>query len=199
MAYLDEHLSAGESVVYRTKLHKLYLTPSALCVLLGVVMLAADLTAGAIVLLVSFCFFAVRYAEYATNEYGVTTQRVVIKLGWLNVRTVEVQLNKVEALSVSQTYTGRMYDFGTLVVGGSGGTKEAFTFIAGPIAFRKAVHAQVAIQEQSVRGASAPANAYPSVQLSSQRVERDCPYCAERILVAAKVCKHCNREVGAAV
>ena len=90
-----------------------------------------------------------------------------------------------------------MYDFGTLVVSGSGGTKEVFTFIAGPIAFRKAVHAQVAIQEQSVRGATAPANAYPSAQLASQR--RDCPHCAERILVAAKVCKHCNREVGAAV
>jgi hypothetical protein len=57
----------------------------------------------------------------------------------------------------------------------------------------------VAIQEQSARGAVAPANAYPSAQLSSQRVERDCPHCAERILAAAKVCKHCNREVGAAV
>jgi len=92
-----------------------------------------------------------------------------------------------------------MYDFGTLVVSGSGGTKEVFTFIAGPIAFRKAVHAQVAIQEQSVRGATTPAITYPSAQLASQRVERDCPHCAERILVAAKVCKHCNREVGAAV
>lgn len=199
MAYLDEHLSAGESVVYRTKLHKLYLMPSALGVLLGLVMLASRTMAGVIVLLVALCFFAFRYAEYATNEYGVTTQRVVIKLGWLNVRTVEVQLNKIEALSVNQTYTGRMYDFGTLVVGGSGGTKEAFTFIAGPIAFRKAVHAQVAIQEQSVRGVAAPASAYPSVQLSSQRVERDCPHCAERILAAAKVCKHCNREVGSVV
>lgn len=28
------------------------------------------------------------------------------------------------------------------------------------------------------------------------RVERDCPYCAERILVAAKLCKHCHSDVG---
>lgn len=27
------------------------------------------------------------------------------------------------------------------------------------------------------------------------RVERDCPYCAERILVAAKMCKHCRSDV----
>ena len=29
----------------------------------------------------------------------------------------------------------------------------------------------------------------------SQRDERECPWCAEKILVAAKVCKHCNRDV----
>ena len=28
-----------------------------------------------------------------------------------------------------------------------------------------------------------------------QRDERECPYCAERILSKAKVCKHCGREV----
>src|SRR2546428_420791 len=27
------------------------------------------------------------------------------------------------------------------------------------------------------------------------RDERECPYCAERILRKARVCKHCNREV----
>ena len=30
---------------------------------------------------------------------------------------------------------------------------------------------------------------------SASRVERDCPYCAERILAKARVCKHCGREV----
>lgn len=30
------------------------------------------------------------------------------------------------------------------------------------------------------------------------RVERDCPYCAERILVAAKLCKHCHSDVSSA-
>ena len=30
------------------------------------------------------------------------------------------------------------------------------------------------------------------------REERECPFCAERILVRAKVCKHCGRDVSAA-
>jgi DNA-directed RNA polymerase subunit RPC12/RpoP len=35
----------------------------------------------------------------------------------------------------------------------------------------------------------------PLVASSELRDERDCPYCAERILAKAKVCKHCGREV----
>ena len=30
---------------------------------------------------------------------------------------------------------------------------------------------------------------------SDTRVERECPYCAERILAKAHVCKHCGRDV----
>jgi hypothetical protein len=29
----------------------------------------------------------------------------------------------------------------------------------------------------------------------ANRDERDCPYCAERILARAKVCKHCGKDV----
>lgn len=34
-----------------------------------------------------------------------------------------------------------------------------------------------------------------AIELSDGRAERACPWCAEPILVAAKVCKHCGREV----
>ena len=40
------------------------------------------------------------------------------------------------------------------------------------------------------------AKAQPSsVVVSEKREERDCPYCAERILSKARVCKHCGRDV----
>ena len=32
-------------------------------------------------------------------------------------------------------------------------------------------------------------------QASEERWERECPFCAELILIKAKVCKHCGREV----
>jgi rubrerythrin len=35
----------------------------------------------------------------------------------------------------------------------------------------------------------------PTVGVSSARQDRPCPYCAEPILVQARVCKHCGRDV----
>ncbi len=40
---------------------------------------------------------------------------------------------------------------------------------------------------------------HPEEKTTERRVERDCPWCAEPILVVAKVCKHCGREVSSAV
>jgi hypothetical protein len=48
-------------------------------------------------------------------------------------------LSKVEAISVDQGLGGRMLDYGTIVVVGSGGTRESFESIAGPLDFRRAV------------------------------------------------------------
>lgn len=38
----------------------------------------------------------------------------------------------------------------------------------------------------------------PPGEAVPERIERDCPYCAERILVAAKLCKHCHSDVSSA-
>jgi len=43
-------------------------------------------------------------------------------------------------------------------------------------------------------GAAAPVTSILHVPPST-RDERTCPWCAEQILVAAKVCKHCGRDV----
>jgi hypothetical protein len=42
-------------------------------------------------------------------------------------------LDKVESIGVDQGMLGRMFDYGTIVVSGSGGTKEGFPNIAAPM------------------------------------------------------------------
>ena len=76
-----------------------------------------------------------------TSEFAVTNKRVILKLGVLNTRSVELLLPKIEGITVTQSLPGRLFGFGGIVVTGSGGTQEAFTGIQAPLDFRQAVQA----------------------------------------------------------
>jgi hypothetical protein len=54
------------------------------------------------------------------------------------------------------------------------------------------------MQRENARAAeirSLAAATYAQKSLESARDERECPYCAERVLVRAKLCKHCGRDL----
>lgn len=77
-----------------------------------------------------------------TSEFAVTNKRVVIKVGLISRRMIEMNLSKVESIEVRQDIPGRLVNYGTIVVIGTGGTKEPFTTIDDPLAFRRAVQTQ---------------------------------------------------------
>jgi uncharacterized membrane protein YdbT with pleckstrin-like domain len=132
--------------------------------------------------------------RYASSEFAVTDKRVVAKLGFIERESLETLLSKIEAIGVDQGILGRMLGFGTITITGTGGTEESFRRIAEPLEFRRQIQSQVVtIDERQGRQPSlSGAGATTAVE---QRVERDCPYCAERILARARVCKHCGRDV----
>ena len=77
------------------------------------------------------------------TEMAVTNHRVVIKTGLIGRKTVEMLLNKVESIEVSETALGRMLAYGTIVIIGTGGTSDPFHKMAHPLAFRSQVQQQI--------------------------------------------------------
>ena len=100
------------------------------------------LIAAGIVLLPAFglglIFLVMAYVRYQSTELAVTTKRVIVKHGFIRRQTVEINLNKVESVQVDQGALGRMFNFGTLVVSGTGTSHAPLTGIASPMAFRRA-------------------------------------------------------------
>lgn len=190
MTYVEEHLLPNEQIVHRAYLHKIvYIVPvvaAIVLMMLAVVSFRNDVPAAGIAALV-LALGPLIYAHilYTSSEFAVTDRRVVIKVGFIQRRTLETLLGKVEAIEVNQGVLGRMLGYGTIVVTGTGGTREMFQNIAAPLEFRRQVQAQVTSGEPAAAGVAGP------------RDERDCPFCAERILTRAKVCKHCGRDVEA--
>lgn len=114
-SYVNNNLIKDEQVVYETKYHwKIFFTLSGMLTL--------------------FIYPALRRWS---DEFVVTNRRVIVKIGIFSRHTLEMNLNKIESVNVEQSIFGRLFDFGTITVIGTGGTHEAFDNIAHPTEFRK--------------------------------------------------------------
>jgi uncharacterized membrane protein YdbT with pleckstrin-like domain len=147
MGYIEKHLLTGERVVYRAKLHWVifkwpifFLLVSLPCFFgrKELVYAGAGLVALALLLVIGP---AVRSAG---AEFGVTNKRLVAKTGMVRRDTIELLLTKVEAIQVRQTIMGRLLNYGTLIVTGTGGSKDEFLLISDPLTFRKNAQEQIA-------------------------------------------------------
>ena len=83
-------------------------------------------------------FLAMAYVRYKSTELAVTTKRVIVKHGFIRRQTVEINLNKVESIQVDQGVLGRLFNFGTLVISGTGTSHAPIARISEPMGFRKA-------------------------------------------------------------
>ncbi|MFZ0639806.1 MAG: PH domain-containing protein [Candidatus Acidiferrales bacterium] len=162
MSYVESNLVPGETVIYQTRLHWIVMLGHIVvgCLVLGlpgVLLLyyalsqhgietrtlhimegggVALLAAGLVVILMGM-------VRRNATEMAVTNRRVVIKTGLASRTTIEMLLNKVESIEVSETAFGRMLGYGTIVVIGTGGTPEPFHKVAHPLQFRSQVQQQI--------------------------------------------------------
>jgi membrane protein YdbS with pleckstrin-like domain len=199
VSYLDDHLLAGERIAYRARVHWSIFATAILVVVLGIalaIVLRAYAPAywptGAALAGIGLLLAIGPAIRYASSEFAVTDKRVVAKLGFIERESLETLLSKIEAIGVDQGIVGRVLGYGTITITGTGGTEESFPRIADPLEFRRQIQSQVVALD--VRRGGPPSTA-GAAQPNEPRVERDCPYCAERILARARVCKHCGRDV----
>ena len=146
MSYVDRNLLQGEEVVYRAKLHFVIFALPAGVAVLGLVLavVVASWIVAAVFLVLAIVVAFPRYIRFVSSEFAVTNKRVIVKLGLVYRQTLELVLSKVETIGVEQSIMGRILNYGTIVVTGTGGTKEPFKDIANPLEFRRRVQSQLA-------------------------------------------------------
>ena len=151
MNYVHQHLMEDEEVVYQTHVHWIVFIPWFLVTILilssmffvsdyPVVILFIRLVAG-----IFFIKSITSLIMYWTSEYGITSKRVLGKTGLVRIRSLDILLLKVEAIRLNQGLFGRIFDFGDLIVTGTGGTTEILYDVPNPLDVRNI------IQEQATR------------------------------------------------
>jgi uncharacterized membrane protein YdbT with pleckstrin-like domain len=77
-----------------------------------------------------------------TTEIAVTDRRVIYKKGFIRRRTIEMNMDKIESVDVDQSVLGRMLNYGTITIRGTGTGIEPLDKIESPIEFRNFVTAR---------------------------------------------------------
>lgn len=149
MGYIEENLMSDEELIRVTRLHPIVLLVPAMTTsfLAGTVSMVRDIPwafAGvAILLLLSAYRLGNKLLFFLTSEFGITSKRVLGKTGFIKRRSLDIVLVKVEAIRLNQDLLGRLFNFGSIEVTGTGGTEEVLDFIPEPLAFRNAIQEQL--------------------------------------------------------
>jgi uncharacterized membrane protein YdbT with pleckstrin-like domain len=145
MSYVRDNLLPNEQVTYWAKLHwVVYAFPFTMFVVaISVVALGGGWIAGAVVAGIALILFVPPWIRSVSSEFAVTNKRVLIKVGLVRRHSLELLLQKVEGIGVDQGIMGRILGYGTIIVSGTGGTREAFQMISNPLEFRRQVQASL--------------------------------------------------------
>lgn len=72
------------------------------------------------------------WARSYSTEMLVTTNRVIYKVGFLNIRTEQLENNRIESIEVQQSFFGTLLNYGDIIFSGTGTSKLAFRRVFAP-------------------------------------------------------------------
>ena len=125
MSYIDDSLIEGERVIHKARVS--WWSQFGL-ILLGLVTL---------VVVIGLFFLIAAWIRVRSTEIAITNRRVIAKSGFIRRHTVEINLEKVEALRVEQGVMGRFLNYGTVFISGAGTSVAPIRDVADPLVFRR--------------------------------------------------------------
>ena len=135
MSYVNSVLQPGERIIMRGRLHWIVYWHAILFLVLGVVLVAwsrrrhgrraRSRSPPSRSARCSSCRSLHAWFIRWITEIAVTDRRIIYKRGFINRHTEEMNMDKVASVDVDQSILGRMLDYGTVHVIGTGGAQTA--------------------------------------------------------------------------
>jgi hypothetical protein len=146
-SYTAATLQANERPLHHTTIHWMVLIGPivgavlSLIIIVPIAMLASwkGLYWGWLLLLIPLGILLSAAITVKTSELVITDRRVIIKVGFIQRHTFEMFISKIESVAVFQGMIGRIFNYGTVEIRGTGGSSESFATIAAPLQFRDAI------------------------------------------------------------
>jgi len=154
MRYIEQILQPGERLVYSTTKHWVVFLPGLALLIVALFLMVFERSSGSwtgpvLQLIYSLIGLAgaigllMAWFERFTTEIDVTDRRVVYKRGFIRRETIEMNMDKIVSVDVSQSIPGRILDYGTITINGAGDNNfDPLPRIGSPLAFRNHITAR---------------------------------------------------------
>lgn len=167
MRYIHKSLLENEQVIYMTRPHWIIFLPSILTFVIALLIFGFgpmipgfnlkiySLTLYEIFALLFAAYALLRFSKtfftYRCSEYAITNKRVLMKTGWIERNALEIFLDKIEGIHIDQTIPGRLLKYGSVMIIGTGGSKDPFINVPRPLHFRKLIQQEMDYNEERFR------------------------------------------------
>jgi Bacterial PH domain/Short C-terminal domain len=160
MSYARNLLSRGEEVVFESRQHWLAVLGQTWLFVIGAILVLAVLiwatssdlgsieggvqVVSLVLLIVSLAYLGIKIWAWRNQEYLITTRRVIKAEGIFNKQMGDSSLEKVNDARLTQSFIGRIFDYGTLDIltasdAAETGLLNDFPMLAEPVKFKVAM------------------------------------------------------------
>ena len=143
LSYIQNNLLPNEKVITIGDIHWIIHLPGGFILFIALMFFIENSPITGLILLIGFYFLAKSIIYNISTELGVTSKRVIAKFGFIRRNTVDLNFRHVESIKVSQGILGRLLNYGTIRISGTGGESAPIPGIADPLGFRKAVLTEI--------------------------------------------------------
>jgi len=88
--------------------------------------------------LVASIFFVYFVFDFTSVEFAITSRRVIVKKGVFRLNTIEISLEMIESVEVTQSFFEYTVNVGDVLVTGTGSKQEKIEGVKSPIEFKNA-------------------------------------------------------------
>ena len=125
MSYVQSTIGKDEKIIYYINYHWAYVALAYFyLIIFGVFIIGVIL------------FFRMMINKW-TTERVLTNKRYIQKTGWISRKTEEISVHKIEEVEFNQSILGRVLNYGSVLISGTGVGKIKLNLIDDPLIFQK--------------------------------------------------------------
>ncbi|MCH9689251.1 MAG: PH domain-containing protein [Gammaproteobacteria bacterium] len=130
----------NKQVVYQARLHwVLFIWPISFFILsawLGLTF-ASFHEVSVLFMLIGLIWSVLTWLTYQFSSLTIKKKQIVLRTGILVRQTIDVPLSKIESIDIKQSIIGSLLKYGSLVITGTGGTRQSMGYVARPLTCRR--------------------------------------------------------------